>query len=175
MLIIRQARPDEAGAISVFGRRTFLDTFAAQNNADDMEAYVSSAFSEAVQLAELSDPDTITLVAEDDDDIVAYAQLRICEPPACVQGPAPIELVRFYVDRQWHGRGIAQALMRKVEAAARTRARTLWLGVWERNERATAFYVKSGFVDVGSHVFVLGSDPQVDRVMAKPLPPSVPA
>jgi RimJ/RimL family protein N-acetyltransferase len=39
------------------------------------------------------------------------------------------------------------------------------VGVWERNERAKAFYLKCGFVDVGSHIFGVGSDPQTDRVM----------
>lgn len=175
MLTIRLARLDEADALSVFGRRTFLDTFAGQNRADDMEAYLAGAFSEAVQRAELSDADTITLVAEDGGKIVGYAQLRLGEPPPCVDGPAPIELVRFYVDRGWHGRGIAQRLMRAVETSAAARGRTLWLGVWERNDRAKAFYVKCGFADVGSHVFQLGSDAQLDRIMTKPLSPAVSA
>ena len=45
--------------------------------------------------------------------------------------------------------------------------RTLWLGVWERNPRAIAFYTKCGFVDVGEHAFVFGTDEQTDRVMAR--------
>ncbi len=80
------------------------------------------------------------------------------------------ELWRFYVTREWHGRGIAQALMASVvtEAAGRG-GQTLWLGVWERNSRARAFYGKCGFADVGEHVFLFGTDPQTDRVMARPL------
>lgn len=51
-------------------------------------------------------------------------------------------------------------------AAARSRGATaLWLGVWERNPRARAFYGKSGFTDVGSQTFLLGTDEQTDRVM----------
>ena len=46
----------------------------------------------------------------------------------------------------------------------------LWLGVWERNARAIRFYAKAGFVDVGSHDFVLGTDRQTDRVMVAPVP-----
>lgn len=171
MLTIRRADTSDAAVLSAFGRRTFLETFAAQNTSDDMESYLSGAFSEERQSAELSDGNTITLLAEDDGVLVAYAQLRRGEPPSCVSGAAPIELVRFYVDRAWHGRGIAPTLMREVEAVAGTRNRTLWLGVWERNERAIAFYAKCGFVDVGSHVFQFGSDAQIDRVMAKSLAP----
>ena len=59
--------------------------------------------------------------------------------------------------------------------AARTAAQELggqhiWLGVWERNARALAFYRKKGFVEVGSHVFMVGSDPQTDLVLVSPLP-----
>jgi ribosomal protein S18 acetylase RimI-like enzyme len=79
-----------------------------------------------------------------------------------------IEIERFYVAHEWHGRGIAQQLMAcATEAAIRADAATLWLAVWERNPRAMAFYRKSGFVDVGSRLFLLGSDRQTDRVMSR--------
>lgn len=54
--------------------------------------------------------------------------------------------------------GIAQTFM----AAAQEVARELgglhtWLGVWERNPRALAFYKKQGFIDVGSTTFHVGA------------------
>ena len=85
-------------------------------------------------------------------------------------GPAPLELKRLYVAAAWHGRGVAQALMDAALMAARTcGARTLWLGVWERNPRAAAFYAKHGFRRVGEHTFVLGEDVQTDWLLARPL------
>lgn len=42
----------------------------------------------------------------------------------------------------------------------------LWLGVWDRNERAIAFYARWGFVEVGEMSFLLGSDVQRDHVLA---------
>jgi ribosomal protein S18 acetylase RimI-like enzyme len=47
----------------------------------------------------------------------------------------------------------------------------VWLGVWERNPRAIAFYKKLGFSEVGDHVFVLGTDPQRDIIMIRELWP----
>jgi ribosomal protein S18 acetylase RimI-like enzyme len=85
-----------------------------------------------------------------------------------VKGERPLELARIYVLREWHGRGIAAALMRHcLEEAQHQGARTLWLGVWEQNHRAQAFYRKYGFEDVGWHLFHIGKDPQRDRVFAK--------
>ena len=98
--------------------------------------------------------------------LIAFAQLRP-GTAAGVTGAAPIELWRFYVDAPHHGRGVAQQLMAMVCTAARERAAdVVWLGVWERNLRAQAFYKKAGFVDVGVHEFRVGQDVQTDRVMA---------
>jgi ribosomal protein S18 acetylase RimI-like enzyme len=167
---IREATTADAAALAAFGELTFRDAFAAQNRPEDVEKYVAATYSLALQRAELTDPTRLTLVAEVGDAFAAYAQLRSGDAPACVSATAPIELLRFYVDRSWHGRGLAQQLMAAVVAAAESRrARTLWLGVWEHNPRAIAFYTRSGFRDVGSQGFVLGTDHQTDRIMLRPL------
>ncbi len=42
---------------------------------------------------------------------------------------------------------------------------TMWLGVWEHNHRARAFYERWGFIPVGTETFRLGSDEQIDLLM----------
>jgi ribosomal protein S18 acetylase RimI-like enzyme len=112
----------------------------------------------------------VTLLAECESRLAGYAQLRHGPAPDCVGGPRPIELWRFYVERLWQGRGVAQALMAATIEAATTRsAGTVWLSVWERNQKAQAFYRKSGFEDRGEKEFILGNDRQTDRVMARAL------
>jgi len=167
---IRQAGASDAPWLAALAERTFRETYTAHNTAEDMERYVAGHFGPALQAAQLSDPRTITLFAEDGGRAAGYAQLARGPAPAAVTGPAPMEVVRFYVDRPWHGRGMAQTLMGAAVDTARTAgARTLWLGVWERNDRAIAFYRKSGFVDVGTQIFVLGADRQRDLVLARSL------
>ncbi len=61
-----------------------------------------------------------------------------------------------------------------IESARASGAQTLWLGVWERNLRALAFYAKYGFVRVGEHTFTLGTDAQTDWVLARPLTDEAP-
>lgn len=48
-------------------------------------------------------------------------------------------------------------------------AEWIWLGVWERNPEATAFYERCGFIRFGEHVFQLGGDAQTDVLMRKDL------
>ena len=167
---IRRGVLDDAAALADLARTTFYDAFAATNDATDMALHLERAYGVSQQGAELQDPGITTLLVEQDGAAVAYAQIREHHAPACVTGPMPLELWRFYVDRRWHGRGIAPALMDRVKSEARLRgARTLWLGVWEHNARARAFYAKWGFIDVGEHIFLFGTDPQTDRVMTASL------
>jgi GNAT superfamily N-acetyltransferase len=165
-MTIRRAVPADAAVLAGLARSTFFDTFAASNDGNDMALHLERAYGVAQQAAEISDPGMISLLVEENGEAVAYAQIRCGHAPACVIGGAPMELWRFYVDCRWHGKGVAQQLMDRVKAEAKQGdAKTLWLGVWEHNPRARAFYEKCGFVDVGSHVFLFGTDPQTDRVM----------
>lgn len=168
--LLRAARPSDAAALAEFGARTFHDTFAADNRPEDMAAYMAQAYTPEALARELADPWIVTVVAEADGRLAAYAQVGRGHAPSCVAGAEPAELRRFYVDAGWHGTGLAAALMAEaVRAAAHLGGRTFWLGVWEHNPRAIRFYQKHGFADVGSHVFQLGSDRQTDRIMARPL------
>ena len=172
-ITIRLAVSSDAENLAELAGRTFRDTFAADNRPEDIALHVAEAYGPLQQGRELSDPTIITLLVEAGGELVGYAQLRRGAAPTCVPDDVPIELSRFYVARDWHGHGIAQELMRRVDLEAQSGgARTLWLGVWERNERAKAFYRKCSFVDVGSHVFMVGTDAQTDRILVRPVAPA---
>lgn len=169
---IRLARAADAIALSELAVRTFRDTFAAENTAEDMAMYLAKSYSVAQTERELLDAGMATLVAESNGALIGFAQLRLGSAPPTEHTGTPIEIWRFYVDKPWHGQGVAAALMAQVDAhAAAHGATTLWLGVWERNARGIAFYKKAGFLDVGSQEFVLGTDVQTDRVMLRSVAP----
>jgi ribosomal protein S18 acetylase RimI-like enzyme len=169
-MVIRRAGEADAARVAEFAQRTFVETFAVDNTTENMAAHVAKSFGPAIQLGEIRDANSVTLLAELGGEVAGFAQVRRGHVPRCVTGDAPVELQRFYVDRPFHGRGIAQRLMQAVEDVARELGgRTLWLGVWELNPRAIAFYSKCGFVDVGEHAFFVGTDEQIDRVMSRSL------
>jgi ribosomal protein S18 acetylase RimI-like enzyme len=120
-----------------------------------------------MQGEESSDQQLTTLLAEVAGQLVGFAQLRLAHATVCVKGDRPAELHRIYVSSEWHGRGVANELMRGVyAAAAQAGSDCIWLGVWERNLKAIAFYRKCGFFVVGDHPFVLGRDRQRDLILA---------
>jgi ribosomal protein S18 acetylase RimI-like enzyme len=167
---IRQATRHDARQLSLLAEQTFRDTFAAMNTAENMDLHCQTNYSEQIQTGEIADPARLTLLSVDGDKLIGFVQLRWGGAPDCVKANAPGEIQRLYVAKDWHGQGVAQELMAaSIEALKGRGSDVVWLGVWERNPRAIAFYRKLGFVEVGDHVFPLGTDPQRDIVMARPI------
>ena len=171
---IRRGVVADAPVLAEFAARTFADAFGADNRHEDLQAHLASTYGVIRQARELGDPALVTLLAYRGEILVAYAQVGYRSPPPCVTSERPIEVHRFYVDRPAHGSGVAQRLMAAARAVAGEYGGLhLWLGVWERNSRALAFYRRAGFVDVGSTDFYVGSDRQTDRVLVAEVLPAV--
>jgi ribosomal protein S18 acetylase RimI-like enzyme len=167
---IRRAISDDAALLAELGARTFQQTFAADNTGEDMASYLALHFSVAQQTAELAHPASTFLIAEVDGQTAGYAKLHAGDPPKDIEGAMPTELDRLYVSQEWLGRGVGEVLMRAcLDEASSAGHETLWLGVWERNARAQAFYRKWHFRAVGEHIFQLGADMQRDILMERPL------
>jgi ribosomal protein S18 acetylase RimI-like enzyme len=167
---IRTAERRDAGALARLAESTFREAFGAANTPANMDAHCAAAYGEAIQAAEIADSAAETLLVERGGELIAYAQLRRGPSPPFVPASSPVEIRRFYVDRSWHGRGVAQQLMTHLlSSVGRAGADVVWLGVWEHNPRAIAFYTRWGFLPAGDQVFELGSDPQRDLVLARPL------
>ncbi len=167
---IRRGTVEDVEVLADLGERTFRETFASQNTPADMKAYVERSFAPAKIRGELEDPASIFLLAYGavDRSPIGYAGMRAGPPAQAATGPRPIELRRLYVRRDALGKGIGAALMGAcLEEAAVGGYETVWLGVWEHNLRAIAFYRRWGFETVGSQTFLLGSDEQTDLIMVR--------
>ncbi len=163
--IVRGVAAD-AAALAAFAARSFSESFSELNDPEDMREHLAKNYGPEQQAAELADASVITLMAKLGTETIAYAQVRDRPPPRCVDASEPIELHRFYVDRRAHGTGLASRLMQAArQAANELGGQHIWLGCWERNGRAIAFYKKQGFIDVGETFYLVGPDRQTDRVL----------
>lgn len=170
-LTFRHGVVADAVALSSFMAHAFTSAFGALNDPEHLSAFLAETYTPARQAAELADPAIATLIAEIDGRFAGYAQVKQNRyVPESVTGPSPIELARFYVDPARIGGGVAWPLMEQAKAEARQRGgQTFWLGAWEINARAIAFYRKAGFEAVGKHTFLVGGDEQIDLVMVTSL------
>lgn len=163
---IRKAGASDAAKLAAIGRMTFVETFAHANTKEDMQQYMSKAFTEKQLLAELAEPGSTFLMAFDRDRLAGYAKLRTSQNPAELKNNKALELQRIYARKSYQGKNVGKQLMEYgLEMAKAMGFDTLWLGVWEYNPRAIAFYEKWGFEKFGEQSFTLGYDTQTDILM----------
>lgn len=169
---IRKATPADAKPLTDLAYTTFWDAFAhhPKNAPEDLNHYMRQAFNLEQIAAELTDDNSIFLIAEIDGKPAGYAKLIVESTEDGITATRPIELSRLYSHQEYLGKGVGQNLMDACFEHAKTHGHDImWLGVWEYNPRAQAFYTKNGFRQVGKHTFQLGSDPQTDLLMQREL------
>jgi GNAT superfamily N-acetyltransferase len=170
---LAKANPATAAQLADLGRQTFHDAFAGANAPADMAAYLAATFSPDLQLAELQDRENTFLLAHMQAELVGYAKLRDNSALGLEEGKEPagrLEIERLYVREDWQGTGLGAALMRGILALAeQLHCTAVVLGVWEKNDKARAFYQRFGFRPVGQHEFRLGQDVQTDLILRKGL------
>jgi diamine N-acetyltransferase len=171
-LNIRKAKIEEAESLAEMAWNSFYDTFHdhPKNAPEDLKSYMDQAFTAEAFAAEIADPEVGYFVAEIENEIAGYVKLKQNSDEEGISGENPIELCRLYAAHKFIGQGVGKALMlHSLEFAKEHGHDTIWLGVWEYNYNAQKFYTKFGFEKCGEHVFQLGSDPQIDWLMERPL------
>jgi len=162
---IRKATTADAALIADLSRQTFYETFAAANTPADMKKFMTEQFTRDALMAEVGAPGNAFLLAYSDADVAGYARLR---EEATDVAENSLEIARLYATAAMIGKGIGKALMQACIGFAREKGKiSVWLGVWEKNERAIRFYAAWGFEKVGEHDFMLGTDRQRDWLMRK--------
>ena len=131
-----------------------------------MQKYLEESFSSDKLLGELNNPDSKFYFAKYNDEIVGYLKLNLGHSQTELNDNESLEIERIYVLKDFQGKKIGQKLYEKaVEVAKQNKVKYIWLGVWEKNQKAIDFYEKNGFVPFDKHIFVLGDDEQTDIMM----------
>lgn len=170
LLSVRRGVAGDEGTLAALAERTFRDAYAAENEPAFVDAYVRDHFQPNLLAAELADPAVTFLLVEDEGTIVGYSLIHSDQTHPAVAAKRPIQLARIYVDRTHIGSGIGSRLIERCLAEAAAQAHdVVWLGVWERNQRAIAFYERWAFRQVGEMQFDFGGELQRDIVLARPV------
>jgi diamine N-acetyltransferase len=162
---IRTAGPGDARLLSVLASVTFYEAYFEQDDPNDVADYIVRALNVRSMSDELDDPAAAFFIVYLEGHAVGYAQLVSGSRAACITSERTIELKRIYlVERVWR-RGIGDILLQHCISQARRRVDSLWLGVWQLNNRARPFYEKHGFVKVGTLEFPYGGSVGINDVM----------
>ncbi len=167
---LRPCGDDDVDALVAIGRDTFDETFRELNTQGTIEAYLAEAFTPERLRAELHREGSEFYFLLLDGVPAAYLKVNRAPGQSDLNDPESLEIERIYVRKEHKGKGYGKILMVfALERAAELGMRSAWLGVWERNEEAIAFYRKGGFEVVGEHHFRMGDELQTDYIMRKAL------
>lgn len=167
-LVIREATVEDARLIADISHQTFYETFAAYNSKEDMDKFLTQQFTKGKLILEVGGRGNIFLLAYKNDAVAGYVKIRDERVPAGLGKVTALEVARLYAMTAQIGKGVGSFLMQSsIDIAKKLNKEWLWLGVWEKNQRAIDFYTKWGFEKFDETDFLLGDDLQRDWLMKR--------
>jgi diamine N-acetyltransferase len=167
---LRYATREDAELVADISRQTFYDTFAADNTEEDMTKFLNEQFTKGRLMLEVGSPENIFLLVQAGDAVAGYLKLREGRRLSPFETLQSLEIARIYAVKDFIGQGVGRLLMQAaIDIATQKEKDVIWLGVWERNQRAIDFYTSWGFEKFGECDFLLGDDLQRDWLMKKHL------
>ncbi|HVI46401.1 MAG TPA: GNAT family N-acetyltransferase [Chitinophaga sp.] len=165
---LRPATHEDIGPLAAVAGKIFRETYLGKMSTDDLDDYISVAFSIDAISAALREPQSRTIMAFYDDELTGYAKLSTGNAPDSLLYREALQIERLYVLKAWHRRMIGAFLMQWcLQYAASQGLPTVWLAVWERNTDAIRFYQRWGFEIFDAQLFMRGNDPQTGLLMKK--------
>ena len=167
---VSKVTEQEVKVLKQIGEKTFVDTYASHNTEKNMQSYLDSAFNIQQLISELKSNQCEYYFAKSGVEVVGYLKLNFGEAQTELQDDSSIEIERIYVVKDFQGRRIGNLLIDFTEMRGKEAGlKSIWLGVWEKNPNAIAFYQKMGFETFDKHDFKLGDELQTDLLMKKEL------
>lgn len=171
---IRKVKPGNLSQLQTISRQTFIETFGDKNTPENMKKYLDESFSEEKLSYELEETDSQFYFATHNNEVIGYLKINSGYVQTEIRDSNALEIERIYVLKKYHGKKVGQTLYDKaLQIALKTNANYLWLGVWEKNDRAMNFYRKNGFAEFDKHIFKLGNERQTDIMMKLKLRPII--
>lgn len=167
---IQKCNEEDLKTLQEISIETFNDTFKDQNSPENMNAYLERAFNLKQLERELSNNYSQFFFVYYYDEVAGYLKVNANDAQSEEMGEESLEIERIYIKKKFQKHGLGKVLLNKaIEIAMESNKEKIWLGVWEKNENAIAFYKKMGFVQTGAHSFYMGDEEQIDFIMTKTL------
>lgn len=168
--VIKNCTLEDLQELQIISYDTFNETFKNQNSTENMSTYLEKAFTLEKLEKELSHPSSHFFFICVNREIAGYLKVNMNDAQTEEMGDDAFEIERIYVKETFKNQGLGKHMLDFAHnIAANHKKKRIWLGVWEKNYHALAFYKKHGFVQAGAHSFFMGDEEQTDYIMVKEL------
>lgn len=167
---IKAITTDDVKKLQEISRETFKVTFDPYTAPADMKRFLKEDYETEKLIGEISNPDSRFYFLMVGDEVAGYLKINVGDAQTEHLRENALEVERIYLRTSFQHRGLGNVLLDFAEKTAREEGKDyLWLGVYEKNIPAQHFYKRHGFEKVSQHTFQVGSDPQTDWLLVKPL------
>ncbi|MGP4062466.1 GNAT family N-acetyltransferase [Halobacillus sp. H74] len=169
-ITLKRCTMEDSHKLQKIGRETFMETYEEQNSPENIKNYLEEAFNLRQVEKELSTYFSQFFFVSFNDEVAGYLKVNTGEAQTEEMDDDSLEIERIYIIKKFQKQGLGKYLFNKaMDTAMEQNKKKVWLGVWEKNENAIAFYKKMGFVQTGTHSFIIGDEEQTDLIMVKSL------
>ena len=168
--MIRKVEKADVEVLAKIAKQTFRETFAHDNTERQLQEYFDEVYDLRVLTAELENPESSTYFITIEDEIAGYLKVNWGGAQTERELGDAFEIQRFYVLQRFQGLGLGKQLFEfALELATKNSFSWAWLGVWEGNLKAQAFYNRYGFEKFSQHHFMVGQKVDTDWLLKKKL------
>lgn len=165
---IRVCTETDLELLQQIGYETYDETFRSMNTVETINKYLAEAFSEDKLLSEMMNEGSSFYFMYSKNELAGYLKLNDVPGQSDLNDPDSLEIERIYVRKEYKGQGLGKVLMDyALQKTVELKKQYAWLGVWEKNAAALAFYKKAGFKEIGKHSFRMGDELQSDYLLKK--------
>ena len=166
----RKVEIADVEVLAKLAKQTFRETFAHDNTEEQLQGYFEEAYNLRVLLTELEDPDSESYFIMHEEEIAGFLKVNWGNAQTERELDNAFEIQRLYVLQTYQGFGLGKQLFEfALELAENNGFSWAWLGVWEHNTKAQAFYNRYGFEKFSQHSFMVGQKVDTDWLLKKKL------
>ena len=168
--MIRKVEIADVEVLAKLAKQTFRETFAHDNMEEQLQEYFEETYNLRVLSTELENPESETYFIMHEEEIAGFLKVNWGNAQTERELENAFEIQRLYVLQTFQGFGLGKQLFEfALEHAEKNGFSWAWLGVWEHNTKAQAFYNQYGFEKFSQHRFMVGQKVDTDWLLKKKL------
>jgi ribosomal protein S18 acetylase RimI-like enzyme len=155
--------------------KTYYETFSESNSDALLQQYFEASLNKKTLSTQLQEKKSTFyfIYAETDNKKITpagFLKLNVDTAQTDIKDPEALEVEKIYLLKDFLSQGLGKQLIQfAIEQARQQDKKYLWLGVWENNFPAIAFYKRMGFEQFSTHGFDMGGEIQTDLLLKKTL------
>jgi ribosomal protein S18 acetylase RimI-like enzyme len=159
MVVIVKATEDHTGLLSELSNLTFVESHGHSAAAEDINNFIAEKYNPAILKKELQDMKNIFHILYYNNKVAGFSKIILNFPHTNCNIDNVAKLERIYLLKEFYNLHLGQQLLDfNINLIKENNQAGVWLFVWQENERAINFYIKNGFVVIGSFEYKISEN-----------------